>query len=162
MNLFELTQEQLRLNEMLEENGGELTPEIEEALSINSDNLVAKAEGYCKAIAMYNADIDAFSAEIKRLTERKKVAQNAVDRMKNAMLVAMQALDINEIKAGTFKVGTSKSSSLNVLDESLVPDCYKNVETVISVDKNAVKAALKSGEEIGGVEIVEKKNIRIR
>ena len=42
--LYTITEDQRLLNAMLEENGGELTPEIEEALRITEDNFIAKAE----------------------------------------------------------------------------------------------------------------------
>lgn len=44
ITLYNITSEQLRINELLEESGGELTPEIEEALIINKDNFIAKSE----------------------------------------------------------------------------------------------------------------------
>ena len=43
LTLYQISEEQQRLNAMLEESGGELTPEIEEALAINRDNLQVKA-----------------------------------------------------------------------------------------------------------------------
>ena len=159
MNLYELTCEQIEINRMLEENGGELTPELEQALLITEENLNQKAEGYCKAIAIYNGQAATLDEEIKRLTAKKKVAENAVARMKDAL---MQVLQLEKINAGTFTISTRKSKSLEVLDEALIPEKYKETVTTIKVDKNAIKDAIKNGAEIEGVELKENKSIQIK
>lgn len=42
----------------LEENGGELTPELEERLTITQDNLKEKLNNYRKAYTMLNLDAE--------------------------------------------------------------------------------------------------------
>lgn len=162
MNLYELTLEQIKINEMLEENGGELTPELEQALLITEENLNQKAEGYCKAIAIYNGQVASLEEEIKRLTAKKKVAENAVSRMKDALKSTMNVLELDKINAGTFTISTRKSKSLEVLDEALIPEDYKEIVTTIKVNKNAIKDAIKNGAEIEGVELKENKSIQIK
>ena len=162
MNLYELTCEQIEINRMLEENGGELTPELEEALLITEENLNQKAEGYCKAIAIYNGQAATLDEEIKRLTAKKKVAENAVARMKDALKATMNVLELDKINAGTFTISTRKSKSLEVLDEALIPEKYKETVTTIKVDKNAIKDAIKNGVNIDGVELRENKSIQIK
>ena len=46
MNLFQLTAEQSRIEDLLEQNGGEITPEIEEALTLTAEQLPRKVDGY--------------------------------------------------------------------------------------------------------------------
>ena len=75
MTLYDLTTEQMVINRMLEENGGELTPELEQALMITEENLSVKTEGYCKAIAIYKGEVETLKAEIDRLTAKKKTAE---------------------------------------------------------------------------------------
>lgn len=50
----------------LEENGGELTPELEERLAITQDNLKEKLNNYRKAYTMLN--LDAESCKKRRAT----------------------------------------------------------------------------------------------
>lgn len=147
---------------MLEENGGELTPELEQALIITEENLNQKAEGYCKAITIYNGQAATLDEEIKRLTAKKKVAENAVARMKDALKATMNVLQLDKINAGTFTISARKSKSLEVLDEALIPEEYKETVTTIKVDKNAIKDAIKNGAEIEGVELKENKSIQIK
>ena len=67
LSLYHITSEQLRINELLEESGGELTPEIEEALVINEGNFLVKAEGYIESIAKYKALAEAADVRIKEM-----------------------------------------------------------------------------------------------
>ena len=160
MNLYEITVEQQQLNALLEENGGELTPEIEEALKINLDNFNAKAEGYVKAIKNYKAEEDAIAEEIKRLQEKKRVNANAQARLKEALKTAMDTFDTPKVQAGLFKVSLTKSEAVNIINESLIPEEYKKVKYEVS--KTDIKNAIKSGLVVEGAEIVENKSITIR
>ena len=46
MNIFQIEQELKELFDTLEENGGELTPELEEALAISQTDFVNKIKSY--------------------------------------------------------------------------------------------------------------------
>lgn len=162
MNLYELQMEQLELNALLEENGGELTPEIEERLQIHDFDVNQKMESYCKAIKQYESDIEGLKGEIERLKARKESSEKAVQRMKDAMLTAMTTFGMDKLQAGTFKIGTRKSQSLEVLDENLVPEKFKNEVVTIKVDKNAIKDAIKAGEEVDGVKLNDNTNLTIK
>ena len=74
LSLYHITSEQLRINELLEESGGELTPEIEEALAINETNFLTKSEGYIESIAKYKALAEAADVRIKEMQRIKKTA----------------------------------------------------------------------------------------
>lgn len=150
LTLYQISEEQQRLNAMLEESGGELTPEIEEALAINRDNLQVKAEGYATSILKYKAMAEMIANESKRLAAMKKTCENICDNMKKRLAKAMQDFEINGIEAGTMKLSLRKSTSVVIDDDLNIPaDCIK-VET--SIDKTKVKEhlkALKEGETIG-------------
>ena len=71
MNIFQLNQELLSIFEELEENGGELTSEIEEQLKINQTDVNNKVESYTQVIAQLNSDIELIKSEKKRLDDLK-------------------------------------------------------------------------------------------
>lgn len=56
----------------LEENGGELTPELEERLAITQDNLKEKLNNYRKAYTMLNLDAESCKKEEQRLAVLRK------------------------------------------------------------------------------------------
>ena len=67
MNLYELTSEQLYINQLLEENGGELTEELMSLMEVNEINFNDKIEGYCKAIKIMESNLTGVESEIERL-----------------------------------------------------------------------------------------------
>ena len=160
MNLYEITVEQTNLNNLLEESCGELTPELEDALRINKENLVTKAEGYAKAIKNYKAEQDALAEEIKKLQAKKKVCENAISRMKDALSTAMETFDMPKVQAGLFKISLSKSESVNIIDEDAVPMEYK--KATYTVSRADIKNAIDGGLVVEGVEIKESKSVTIR
>lgn len=160
MNLYEIKVEQQQLNNLLEENYGELTPELEEALKINEANFAVKVEGYVYAIKNYKAEMDVLANEIKRLQDKKKVCENAINRMKNALAEAMDIFGMPKAQAGLFKVSLTTSKMVNILDESIIPEQYKKIK--YEVNKTDLKKAIENGEEIEGAEIVENHSVTIR
>ncbi len=160
MNLYEITQEQIDLNNMLEESMGELTPELEEALKLNRENFSMKADSYVKAIKNYKAEADAIAEEIKKLQDKKKVCENAINRMKTALCDAMQIFDMKKVQAGIFKVSLTTSEAVNIIDEEVIPEEYKKIKYEVS--KTDIKNAIKNGLIVEGAEIKENHSITIR
>ena len=147
LSLYQITQEQQRLEDLLMESGGELTPEIEEALTINEGNFLTKAESYGYAILRIKAYTMAVDEQIKRLEAQKKVCKNSIDRMKEKLVGAMRQFETKKVEQGTLKISLTKSTKTVIDDERDIPaDCIK-VKTEISLTD--VKRHLAAGEEIG-------------
>lgn len=158
--LFEITQEVIELASLLED--GELTTELEDRLAITREELENKAENYVKVIRSVEGDISVIDAEIKRLQEIKKAKANVVDRMKEALSTAMTAFRVDKIETSLMKLFFRKSESVEILDETLVPEQYKLSRVVVNPDKILIKKLIKSGESVPGVEVVEKLNLQIK
>lgn len=159
-SLFKITSEQFRINDMLMETGGELTPELEEALIINAENFQLKVEGYATSIHRFDALEEAADAEIKRLTAIKKSAQGAKKRLKDTLAYAMDTFGYDKYDLGLHKLSFRSSQAVNITDENLIPNNYIKVET--KIDKESLKRDLKAGLVIEGAELVTNKNLQIR
>ena len=83
MNLYEITREALELASLLETE--EFTPELEQLLVINQEQLQTKAGNYAKVIANIQSDADAIETEIKRLKAMKESKERAITRLKEAV-----------------------------------------------------------------------------
>ena len=57
MNIFQLANELQEIVNELEENGGEITPEIEEQLDINQAGVKHKVEAFTQVIHQLESDI---------------------------------------------------------------------------------------------------------
>lgn len=159
LTLYHIDEEQRRINAMLEETGGEITPEIEELMVVNEQNFVTKAENYGYAILHYKAIVAAVKAEKDRLDAIKKTAENAVARMEERIVAAMQTFDKPKVEAATLKLFLRRSERVVVDDEAKVPaDCIK-VKTEIS--KTDLKAHIKAGDDCGA-HIEENQSLQIK
>lgn len=158
--LFNITAEQRRINDALMESGGELTPELEEALLINAENFAVKVEGYATSIHQFEAFAEAADAEIKRLMALKKSAQGAVKRLKDNLAYGMEVMGYDKVDMGFHKLSFRTSTAVNITDEVRIPNQYIKVET--KIDKESLKRDLKAGLVIEGAELVTNKSIQIR
>lgn len=160
LTLYNITSEQLRINELLEESGGELTPEIEEALMLNAENFEIKADGYIESISRYKALAEAADVRIKEMQRIKKTSENIEKRLKERLLQAMMVMEVDKMEIGLRKLSIRNTSAVSITDETHIPAEYIIVET--KVDKMKLKEALKSGDVIPGAELVTNKSIQIR
>lgn len=89
-NIFELGIALQKVFEEIEENDGELTPELEEELDITSQNFKDKVEAYCQVLTMYNSDIECCKNEKDRINSIQKTKKNNVERIKQRLLEAVE------------------------------------------------------------------------
>jgi uncharacterized protein (DUF2235 family) len=159
ITLFNLSQEQQMLNSMLEESGGELTPDIEQALQINETNFLVKAENYGKAILHYKAMEAVIAAEQDRLGEMKQRVQNASEKLKESISEAMHLFGKDKMEFDTLKLSFRKSTQVIVDDDSYIPNEFIKVKTTI--DKAGIKEALKT-RSIQGCRLKENLNLQVK
>lgn len=163
MEIFKIAQEFLDLLNEIEELEGELTPELEERLKINEANMAKKMEGYCKLILWYDTQILAAKSEKERLDKLIKRSERSQQWLKDAILNVMNATGkLNGVSAGTFTVGTRKSTAVNIIDESAIPARYAREVVTVKIDKTAIKDAIKNGEEVPGALLVERRLLTIK
>ena len=162
MNIYQLTTEYKQLESILIENEGELTPDLEQALQINQDQLQAKGISYGYVIKSIEAESDIIDAEIKRLTQLKKVRDNAVERLKTTLKQAMEMYGVLELKTPTLKISFRKSESVEIIDMDLLDEKYITKKTTEMPNKTEIKEALKRGEVIEGAELRINNNIQIK
>ena len=158
--LYDIKKEYLELINQVEELDGEITPEIEEQLQINQNELQNKAIAYHSIILSkdsFNMQID---NEIKRLQALKKRNNSLIENLKNRLVGAIQTF-------GEFTVGTNtfvlrKSERVEVEDVNLLPKEYKTIKVTEQADKVAIKKDLKLGKQIENCYIVEQFNLKIK
>jgi len=162
ISIYQIEQSYNQLAEELIENGGELTPELEQSLAITEEQLQNKSVAYSFVIKQMDADIDIIDAEIKRLQAAKKQREKATEYLKERIKHAMDLFSIEEIKTPLVKINFRKSESVEVENVNALPYAYKTVKVVETADKVAIKEAIKNGADIIGCRLVANKNLQIR
>lgn len=161
LSLFNIKEEYRRLAEEIIESGGELTPDLDEALQINQTMLQEKASNYGYIIKQAEYEIDMLDAEIERLKAFKNDRQKMADRLKEKISDAMNVYGIEKIESGSIKLSFRKSESVEVTDEKVIPSEYK-VPQPDKISKSAIKDAIKQGEQVPGASIVINYNLQIK
>lgn len=167
MNLWQLTQEELEFISIMEETGGEITPELEEDLAIRRENFDQKANSYTKLILKLESDVEAAAAEIKRIQDLKKTKENTIKRLKTTLRDALQVFGRPDSKTGVmkyetplFKLSIRTSNAVEVTDEQELPDEFWAIKREVS--KTLISNAIKEGREVPGASMVENKNLQIK
>lgn len=159
-SLYNISKEAIELASQLEE--GELTPELQNALSINQNELEEKAINYAYAVKSIESDIDIISEEIARLTALKKAKTSAVDKMKDAVLNAMQIYGIEKVTSPTLSLSVRRSESVIVPMQDFLNPKFLTVKNVYTPDKIAIKKAIESGQKVEGAFIKENYSLQIK
>ena len=151
MTLYEMSDAARQLYELLE--AGEID---EQTVLDTMENIGAseKLESYVKIQRQLEAECAAFDAEIKRMTDRKRIIERHIDRLKSAQVDFMQATGQRKAAAGTFTITMRENKSVRVVDQDAIPASFITEKpAVYQPDKKAILAALKAGESVPGCEI---------
>ena len=135
MNIFNISRELEDIFNQIEENGGEITPELEERLAINEELLHDKLDSYRRIHSKFLADAKICKEEETRIAKLRKTKENQAERLKAVMLDAVQKYGATG-KSGNKLVNLpdaklyTKSSMCTEVDANLaciLKDCFLSV-----------------------------------
>lgn len=163
------------IEEALWENGGELTPELEEALTETRESLIAKTDSYGALIRNFESSASCIDAEIKRLTALKKTAEKASERLKARVLDSMQFNELSKLDGKFTKFSLRRSERTVTDDESILAPYYFTIEAIrstlppyvqlgdLKVSKQIIKDMIKKdGIQIPGASLEENWSVTMR
>ena len=141
---------------LIDEETGEITDiGALNALQIERDT---KLENIALWVKNLKADAEMFKAEKQAFEERQKRAEKKAESLKNYLASALEG---QKFKTARVECSYRSSESVNVTDITVIPTEYLKFAEP-TADKVAIKAAIKSGKEIAGAEIVSKQNLLIK
>lgn len=124
---------------------------VQTSLELAHGDFKDKAVAIIKLTENMTADTSAIDAEINRLQERKKAIENRRQSLRAYLLHNMEACNIHKIECSLFTASLRKGvESVDIIDQSQIPDEFISVEVVTSPDKKAIKLALSAGKEVPG------------
>ena len=160
--LYGITAELNDILAQLEELGGEITPELEQALAINEENFAAKSEDYGHAILNLKGMAAAAKAEKERLTALQRFYENTYNRLDNALKKAMVATGHDKVETPTMRLSLRRTTATEVDDLDAVPAEFKTTKVEVVADKTAIKKAIQQGEDVPGAHLVENVSLQIK
>lgn len=162
-SVYELKQGFITLANLIED---ETVPDdvLLDAWNNQTDDLKDKLDNCCKYIKNVEADITGLKDEEKRLHDKRKAMENALDRLKGIMHEAMNAAGEKKLACGTFTCSIQKNPESVVLDVSdinAIPEEYLKYKDP-EVDKTKLKEHLKAGYECEFAHLEQSEGLRIR
>lgn len=124
-NIFEIQQDLLRVFNTIEDNDGEVTDEIMEALAIKQDELKLKIKSYANLVKLLETDVKLIKEEKDRLTALQKSKQRTLERLKKLMIEAIENFGDSTktgskfIDYGTGKVSVRTSKVVDIDEDSI-------------------------------------------
>jgi len=155
-SLYQLNNAYAQLQQMIEDG----QEGLEDTLDSITDAVEEKLEAYAMVIKNIESDVEGIKSEEKRLAERRKIMENGVVRMKQAIAETLQNSGQDKVKTEKFTFSWRKSSKVEVSNIDSLPQQYVKVERTIS--RSELAKALKAGEQIEGAQLVENQSLSIR
>lgn len=152
MNLYQINQEIMDCIDM--ETGEILDTSKLDGLQMELED---KLEGIGCWIKNLEAEAAAYKAEKDAFAARQKTAENKAASLKNYLAGYLRGCPFETLRV---KISFRKSESLEVSESAVVPEEY--LKHTVEVNKADLKAAVKSGLVLDGVQLVQKQNIQIR
>lgn len=154
MNLYQLNDMFAQIEEAAD--NGASPDDVRAALESIEVDFKDKAVQVAYFVKNLTGHYDSIDAEIKRLTEVKRIKAAHIERLK--AYLADNMTEIKKASDGVVTVSYVKPKpKLDIDDESAIPPEWLDFKTVVSPKKPEILAALKSGSEILGCSIGESK-----
>jgi uncharacterized protein YoxC len=165
--LYDITGDLLLLQDMLEDSVDDQV--LLDTLEAVQGEYEIKLESYCKIIKNLEADMEALKNEAKRLTDKRKLLENNIDRLKKAMFDSMKTTGTTKIKGQLFSVSIQKNGgklpvnydkdNKHITDH--LPDNLVIVTETPALD--AIRELLEAGKVVEGFTLGERgESIRIK
>lgn len=135
--------------------------EFNELLNNLDKNFVAKVSGIASIISEMETTEDALKIHKQKIDQKLKTIKNKRMRLKQYISDCMVQAGKDRLDGNVITLSFRKSTSVEIIDEPRIPDKYFRIKR--EVDKKTIMSDYKkTGIEILGTKIVEKKNLQIK
>tara|TARA_R110000851_G_scaffold223770_1_gene376611 strand:- start:244 stop:732 length:489 start_codon:yes stop_codon:yes gene_type:complete len=160
-SLYEISKDYTNIFEQIDFETGEVDASLIKSLAEAEDDLNEKIISVSKYIKNLEAEQEAVKSEAKKMSERAKIIENKVSRLKNYICREMQFSNITKATSDCFNVMLRKNPpKLELKDENVIPIEYKKVK--YEWDKAKIKQDLKDGLSVNGAVLVNGKSIHFK
>lgn len=146
-HLYELQDNLVKIDEILENNTNSETQEILESAK---EELLKEIDGKIEGILDYIDDCKAKCQQLKeneeRLAKKRKTLENKTDYLRGLLLWFMKTNDKTKESFGNWNITVAKTAGRVVVDTDIDKFPIWLIKTTYTVDKDAVKKAMLEGK----------------
>ena len=161
MKLYEINKVISQVAEMTDEDGC-ITEEWLALLNTAELTLTEKADNIWVLLQEKDNTIDNLKKEIERLSNWIKKETKQKEQLKDYLAFHIKELSPEGIQGEKFRFSFRKSESIEIINEEEIDNQFKKEKTTISVDKTAIKTAIKNWLEVKGAELKVNSNLQIK
>lgn len=158
--VYSISSQMEYLNQLIDDAGGEITPEIEEALTFTHEAFVARSRDLINSILGAEAMAKLVGDRIAELAKLKQRLERRAEVLKGATSRAMEASGLDHLDLGENRLSWRTSKAVEIENEALIPNEYTKVK--VEVDKKALRAYLAAGNSVSGARLVYRKNLQVK
>ena len=129
---------------------------------ILKEELNNKSSSILKYILNLELDSKIAKDEADRLDNLSKSKMNKVKKLKEYLINIMQYLDKKKIETDLGCYGIRKSTKVQIVDETLIPEDFIKIKTEKTLDKIGIANYIKNYGELAGAKIIENYSLQIR
>lgn len=128
--LKEIIDQTSELESIIEQSGGELTPELEQALEQVTKDLEAKIDGYGYLMRKMKSNIDASKQLIKDMQATVKAKENGYNRLKDHIAYVMNMRNDRRLEGSTFTASLRTTTSLEVDEDAIIAPYKADIDAL--------------------------------
>ena len=157
--LYELADKYKELSER-----EDLDPEaLHDTLDAINDALEDKADNIAAWIDELQSNAERKKAKADEWKASAKADLKKADSLKQYLIQELNYAGKKKMETDRFLLSTRKNNSATVIDnEKLIPDTFKTTKVTESIDKTAIKEAIKSGKDVPGAHLQASQSITIK
>ncbi len=146
LSLYELGVEGMEITRILQENEGELSPELEARIN---ELMIAgpdRVEAGAMVVRSMEASAAACEAEVERLAKRAKAFQESANRLKGYIAMALDTVFGGKVKTNRFTLYTQQAPdhvAFEIREGHTIDQVEKFYPSLVRVKKELDKVALK-------------------
>jgi len=148
-------------NVRVDEETGEIVGAEElQAVQLSAEAKIVSTGRY---LAMRRVQLEGMKQAAKNIAVRIKAEERRQAWLEEQTIKGMQALDSKLIEAPDVALQVRQNpESVDIFDEAQIPADFIKTKTVDSIDKTAIKSALKSGKDVPGAKLTRTQKLVIK
>lgn len=137
-----------------------------EAIADTLQGLAGTFETKALAVAAYikNLEIEADAVDFarKRMEQRQRAVRNRAELLREYLQREMEQTGITKAKNAEVTLRIQKNPpSVQIDDDNLIPDTYRETVTTVKLLKAEIAQALKAGEQVPGAHLAQSRRLVI-
>lgn len=160
MSLYKVTQDMIEILWAIEENDGELSPELEKLLDEVEQGRAERFEACLAALQNLEGEALMFKQEADRLKEIAAKRAKAAESLSKYIASNLEEKEKIATRYGTISIRFSEATE--TIPGMEVPEQYLNIKTVAKPDLTLIKKSIKEGAELPFARIITNRNLAIK